>query len=115
MASVDYRDYVLNIETLEARLKHRRPGRTPAILKHLDIGTFPHISPASTQEVPQRPPDEKFHFLKWVHRSNNSDLAVVKLQNDPVMKILKIVIPLITPIETAANHNIAQKREYFPC
>lgn len=85
----------LSVTDLEKRLKHRPDGRTPAHLAHLDIGDFPSISPSTTttaQELPQRSPAEKYHFRKWIHRTNNSDLALVSLPNDPNWKILKIVI-----------------------
>jgi hypothetical protein len=85
----------LSVTDLEERLKHRPPGRTAAHLAHLDIGDFPNISPpTTTQELPQLPPAEKFHFRKWIHRTNNSDVALVTLQNDSKLKILKIVMSL---------------------
>lgn len=86
-------DCIVDVEILEARLRTREPGRTPAKLAILDIGTFPTSPPASTQEIPERAAAENFHFLKWIHRSNNSDLALVTLQNDSNLKILKIVRP----------------------
>lgn len=100
-------DCIVNVEILEARLRNREPGRTAAILAHLDIGTFRSIPPASTQEIPKRAPAEEFHFLKWIHRSNNSDLALVTLKNDLDLKILKIVRPFAELEEPDAYHIIA--------
>jgi hypothetical protein len=86
---------VLTLDTdLEERLKSRRPGRTPTHLADLDIGDFQSIPPSTTrQEISAPVSVGKFHFQKWIHRTNNSDLALVTLQNDSNPKILKIVIP----------------------
>ena len=85
----------LPIDVLAARLKQRPPGRTPEHLLHLDIGEFSSIPSSMIRDIPQLPPGEKFHFRKWIHRTNNSDLALVTLQNDPKPKILKIVTSFI--------------------
>lgn len=107
IASHDIGVYCLPVNVLDARLKKRPPGRTPEHLAHLDIGPFPSIPPASTPDIPKRPSGENFHFLKWVHRSNNSDLALVKLQNDADLKILKIVTFFIACAEVTTNTIIA--------
>lgn len=86
MASNDCTICCLPIETLEAGLSNRPYGRTPEKLALLDIGTFPSIPSPSTRDILQRPPDGKLRFVKWIHRTNNSDLALITLQNDSGLK-----------------------------
>jgi hypothetical protein len=113
--SSDRTVHSLPVEILEARLKQRPPGRTPAHLAYLDIGTFPSISPGSLREIPKRPQGEKLHFLKWIHRTNNSDLALVALQNDSDLKILKIITTSTMYGRTTADCSVAQERRQLPC
>ncbi|KAF7502181.1 hypothetical protein GJ744_006770 [Endocarpon pusillum] len=81
----------LSVTELEKRLKNRRPGRSPSHLAHLDIGTLPSVAAHSVQKIARRRSDERFHFLKWLYRSNNSDIALITLPNDANEKVLKIL------------------------
>lgn len=80
----------LGVDDLAARLQNRPPGKTPAHLEKFDIGKFPSFSPPTAPKVPQRPLVERFHFRKWIHRTNNSDIALVTGQVDSGPKALKI-------------------------
>jgi hypothetical protein len=96
MASYDVDIHCLPVEVLDARdSQWWLPGRTPGQFAHLDIGIFPEISPALRQEMHKGPPAEKllFSILKYMHTTNNSDLALVrvKVQKDADLKILKMV------------------------
>jgi hypothetical protein len=64
MAPYDVDVHCLPVEVLDARdSQWRLPGRTPGQFAHLDIGTFPEISPALKQEMHKGPPPEKLLFL----------------------------------------------------
>lgn len=79
--------HLLPVKELEKRLRERPPGRTPKHLKRLDIGGFPSVV-EKTSAIPEV--KEEFYFRKWIHRTNNSDLALVTLPNDSNLKVLKI-------------------------
>jgi hypothetical protein len=70
----------LPVKVLVTRLTERPSGRTRAHLTHLDIGTFPTTSTVHDVEIPKRPPGEEYRFLKWIHRTNDSDIALVTLR-----------------------------------
>lgn len=91
MASCDHIVRNISAEDVVARLDKGLIGAKASHLADFDIGTFPSISPPSLQEIPQLSTGVPFHFLKWIHRSNNSDIALVTLQNQSDKKILKIV------------------------
>src|SRR5947209_14885660 len=114
MASSESNVHCLPPEALQARLQQRAPGRTPAHLATFDIGTFPSVVPPPTQEIPQLT-GVNFEFLKWIHRTNNSDLALVRSQNTSDLKILKIVVGSTVCGKTVANIVIAQERGHIPC
>lgn len=71
------RQYTVPVQTLRDRLEWCRKDESKHNVALLDIGEFPESSPSTSKSPPELGCDEKFHFLKWLHRSNGSDLAIV--------------------------------------
>lgn len=91
MASSDMSAHEMPIEELLARLDHRPPGTTPAYLAKLDIGIFPSTLYTKEDLRQLNAVDHTFHFLRWIHRNNGSDVALIKWKDQPGLHVLKIV------------------------
>jgi hypothetical protein len=92
MASLDHSVLDIPTKSVMAQLDHGLPGGRAEHLAHFDIGTFPSIPQPAMQTIPMLATTTCFHFLKWLHRSNRSDLALVTLPNESDIKVLKMVI-----------------------
>lgn len=87
--AVQTRQYTVPTATLLRRLEWCQKDEAK-FFNNLDIGEFPDRVPADRKPLPE--PDDKlnFRFLRWLHRSNGSDVALVELPNHPP-SVLKIV------------------------
>lgn len=91
MASSDFNAHCVSTESLVARLDKGLSGGKARHLADFDIGAFPSITPPN-QDIPKLATGVTFRFFKWIHRSNNSDLALVAMRNDSEVKVLKMVL-----------------------
>ena len=70
--------YKVPVDTLLARLEIFQTA-TERVLDQFDIGEFPECTLATSQSLPELDPMVGFLFLKWLYRSDSSDVAPVKL------------------------------------
>ncbi|KAF7507346.1 hypothetical protein GJ744_010663 [Endocarpon pusillum] len=83
------RQYTIPTTTLLGRLEWCQKDEAK-FFPELDIGEFPSRVPADSKPHPELDDKVSFRFVRWLHRSNGSDLALVELPNHP-LRVLKIV------------------------
>ena len=115
MASLDHSVRNVSTENVVTLLDKGLAGGKAQHLADFDIGTFPRLSLPSMQEIPRLATATLFHFSQWIHRSNNSDLALVTLQNESDTKILRIVIIFTVCSKEVTDCLIAQERKHLHC
>jgi hypothetical protein len=103
MASLNHSVLHVPTKSVMAQLDHGLPGGTVEHLAHFDIGTFPSIPQPAMQTIPMLATTTRFHFLKWLSRSNRCDLALVTLPNASDIKVLKMVISFTVYNEEITN------------
>jgi hypothetical protein len=83
------RHYLVPVSELRRRLEWCQEHEAERI-DQLDIGNFPESTSAASECLEELASDKKFVFRKWLHRSNNSDLALVDHVSHGTV-VLKIV------------------------
>ncbi|ERF68467.1 hypothetical protein EPUS_03785 [Endocarpon pusillum Z07020] len=88
LITVQARQYTIPTTTLLQRLEWCQKDEAKFFCE-LDIGEFPSRVPAGSKPFPELDDKLNFRFVRWLYRSNGSDLALVELPNHP-LTVLKI-------------------------
>lgn len=87
------KQYTIPVETLRDRLECCQKNESKQAVGQLNIGEFPESPAGASEHLPEIQSNENFHFLKWLHRTNGSDLAVVvhAKHGHRVLKIVSLI------------------------
>jgi hypothetical protein len=83
------RQYLLPLGILLHRLEVCQEDEA-RFFDQLDIGGFPNATPAASQSLRELGSIPGLRFLKWLHRSNGSDVALIE-HSSHALRVLKIV------------------------
>ena len=89
LPTVQARQHTIPTTTLLQRLEWCQKDEAK-FFRELDIGEFPGCVPADSKPLPELDDKVSFRLVRWLYRSNGSDLALVELPNHP-LSVLKIV------------------------